>query len=307
MSLRSLLQSRADLRQAFGVRLKRPQARLERGLRAPPLTANHDMIAGAFDYLLGFHLQRLNPQTRSGPWLAEQGVEAIRLQSAGGADVPTLSGHPRALKASAYLADAKRQYRAYMQVGRITDNLLTATHRLAHLDAAARFGAERVDWHTINYLSADDAADLRAMLALAGDETFRTSRASVLKPRFAAAGLAGGAAADMVLGDCLLDVRTTKESRIDVRDFYHLLGCWLLLGLGGVERAEGAIEQLPVTAVGIYLARFGQLWRVPVEQVLPATAVPDFTRWFVDVLVAANAGARGQLDSLDGPLAAHLA
>jgi multidrug efflux pump subunit AcrA (membrane-fusion protein) len=47
------------------VRLLRPQAKLRRGLQAPPLTTNYEIVAGAFDYLLGFLLERLNPQTRT--------------------------------------------------------------------------------------------------------------------------------------------------------------------------------------------------------------------------------------------------
>jgi hypothetical protein len=308
MSLHSLIHGRSDLRQAFGARLLRPTIRFERGLQAPPRTANYLAVGGAFDYLLRFHLQRINPQARDTGWLAERGVESIRLWTAAGGEVPTLSGHPRALKAAAYLADAKRQVRAYLQVGRITDDLLTAAHRLACLDVAARSGPERVDWNSINYLSPDDAADLRALLALVDDRVFRTTRACVLKPRFGAADFVGGAEADLVLGDCLIDVNSTKDQRIDVREFYHLVACWLLLGLGGVARDDGgAVEQLPVTAVGIYFSRFGQLWKQPIDQILPAAARPGVTRWFVETVCAHVEGARERLGSLTGPLAAHLA
>lgn len=306
MGLRDLIYGRSDLRQAFGARLLRPQAKLERGLQAPPRSTNYRMVAGAFRYLLGFHLERLNPQTRVAPWLAERGVEAIRLGRGSGPGVRAPGGHPPALKAAAYLADARRQYRAFIQVGRITDNLLVAAHRLAYLDAAATAGVDSIDWGSINYLSPDDAADLRALLALVEEHAFRTPRASMLQPSFVAAPLIGGADADLLVGDCLIDVRCNHEQRIDVRDFHHLLACWLLLGLGGLSGRDGAAEQLPVAAVGIYLARFGLLWRVPVEQVLPARAVPETVCWFVDVLCNAGGATREQFRALGGPLAAFL-
>src|SRR6185503_17215062 len=104
MSLQTVIQ-KAEVRQGFGARLLRPQAKLRRGLQAPPLTTNYEMVAGAFDYLLGFLLERLNAQTRAARWSAERGVELIRLGQPKGAEVTTLSGHPRALKAAAYLAD----------------------------------------------------------------------------------------------------------------------------------------------------------------------------------------------------------
>ena len=306
MNLHELIHGRGDVRQAFGAKLLRPSIKFERGLQAAPLTTNYQAVGGAFDYLLRFYLQRLNPQAQDHPWMAERAVELIRLSGAKGGEVPTLSGHPRALKAAAYLADAKRQHRAYMQVGRITDNLLVAAHRLAHLDMAVRAGPERVDWTSINYLSPDDAADLRALLKLVDDRVFRTTRACVLKPRFGAADFVGGAEADLILGDCLVDINSTKEKRVDVRVFYHLVACWLLLGLGGVGRENGEVEQLPVTSVGIYFSRFGQLWKQPIEPILPAGAVPGVTRWFVETVCAGNQNARELLGSLRGPLAVHL-
>jgi hypothetical protein len=258
MSLHSLIYGKAEMRQGLGARLLRPQAKLERGLQAPPLTTNYEMVRGAFDYLLCFLLERWNPQLRAPSWAAERGVQLIRLHQEGAAraEVPTLSGHPRALKAAAYLADAKRQHRAYTQIGRVTDNLLVAAHRLAHLDVATRAGPDRVDWNSINYLSPDDATDLKALLQLVEEKTFRTPRACIFKPRLSAAGLVGGAEPDLIVGDCLIGVTMTKDQRIDVRDYFSLVACWILLGLGGIGRDNGDVEQLPVVSVGIYFARF---------------------------------------------------
>jgi len=42
------------------------------------------------------------------------------------------------------------------------------------------------------------------------------------------------------------------------------------------------------------------------EQIMPATALPDVTRWFVEAACAAHAGARETLRTLKGPLAASL-
>jgi CubicO group peptidase (beta-lactamase class C family) len=53
-------------------------------------------------------------------------------------------------------------------------------------------------------------------------------------------------------------------------------------------------------------ARFGQLWKVPVRDVLPPAAVPDMTRWFVETACATNKVEPDLLRALNGPLAAHL-
>jgi hypothetical protein len=308
MSLHSFVHGKAEVRQGFGARLLRPQAKLERGLQAPPLTTNYEMVKAAFDYLLGFLLERWNPQARAPQWTAERAVELIRQGEGGPArpEITTLSGHSRTLKAAAYLADAKRQHHAYMQVGRITDSLMLAAHRLAHLDVAVRAGADRVDWKSINYLSPDDGRDLKALLALVDEKTFRTPRACILKPVLGAAAVVGGAEVDCIVGDCLVGVTMTKDQRVDVREYYALVAAWLLLGLGGIRRADGSAEQLPVAAVGIYFSRFGQLWKVPIEGIMPAKAVPGVTRWFVETACAENEGAREALAGLNGPLAAFV-
>jgi len=308
MSLYSLIRERADVRHGFAARLVHPTVKFERGLQAPPLTTNYRIVEGAFDYLLRFLLQRINPHARAAPWLAERGAEIIALGqgAAKGQDVPTISRHPRRLRAAAYLADAKRRYRTYVENGQVTENLLLAAHRLAHLEVAFRAGADRVDWRSINYLSPEDAADLKALLKLVDEKAFCTSRACIAKPQLGAADLVGGAEPDLILGDCLVNVQTTKDGKVDVRDFYQLVACWLLLGLGGVAGEDGKIEQLPVTSIGIYLSRFGQLWRVPVEQVLPASVVGDTTRWFVEAASTSNKDSPALLKALSGPLAGHL-
>src|SRR6185436_8850108 len=110
------------------------QVKLDQGLQVPPRTGNFEIVAGAFDYLLRFHLQRLNPNARDSAWPAERGVELIGLGAGTpkGKDVPTISRHPKRLKAAGYLADAKRQQRTYLQSGQVTENLLAAVYRLAH-------------------------------------------------------------------------------------------------------------------------------------------------------------------------------
>ena len=309
MSLNSLIRDNTTVRHGFGLRLQRPQVRFERGVQAPPMTGNFKFVGRAFDYLLRFYLQRLNPQARDMPWAAERGVELIALgggSSAKDKDVPTVSRHSHSLKAAAFLSDAKRKHRAYLQSGQVTEDLLVAVHHLAHFDVATRDGPDRVDWHAIGYLSPDDAADLKALLQLVDENLFRTAGLCILKPRPVAAALVGSAQPDFILDRCLVEIRTGKDARLDVRDFFELVGYYLLLGLGGISSPDGKPEQLPITTIGIYFARFGQLWKVPVRDVLPPAAVPDMTRWFVEAACTSNKAGPDLLRTLNGPLAAHL-
>lgn len=308
MSLESLLRDKAEVRQGFSARLLRPAIRMERGLQQPPLTTNYRTVADAFHYLLRFYLQRLNPKARDSTWDAERGVELIDQgpESAKVKDVPTISRHPKRLKAAALLTDAKRHHRAYLASGQVTEKLLVCAHHLAHFNVALREGPDKVDWHAIGYLSPDDASDLKALLELADENTFRASRTCILSPRLRAQDLVGGADPGFILDDCLVRVMTAKEPRVDLRDYYGMVACYLLLGLGGVLHEDGKTEQCPVTSIGIYFSRFGYLWKARVAETMPAGALPDLTRWFVEAACQANPGARELLPTLKGPLAAHL-
>src|SRR5258706_14057549 len=107
MSLRSLIHDSSAVRQGFAARLLRPQVKFERGLQAPPLTGNFQAVGGAFDYLLRFHLQRINAQARDGAWPAERGGELIALagEPAKGKGGPTISRHPKGLNSTAFPSD----------------------------------------------------------------------------------------------------------------------------------------------------------------------------------------------------------
>jgi hypothetical protein len=295
------------VRLGFGARLLRPRIKFERGLQAPPLTANHQMVDGAFGYLLRFYLQRINPQARVPAWPAEAGTELIGVAQEGAErkDIPTISPYPRRLRAAAYVADAKRRYQAYVQNGPVTEELLVAAYRLAHLDVALRSGPDRVDWRSINYLRSDDAADLRALLDLVDERTFRAARLCILSPSLAASELVGGADPDFILDYCVVDVNTAYKPRLDIRDIYRLVGYYLLLGLDGIARENGKTEQCPVNSIGIYFARFGHLWKAPIREIVPADAVPELTRWFVKTACASHQGASELLSEFGGPLAVH--
>jgi hypothetical protein len=308
MSLHSFIAERAEVRQGFAARLGLPPLRFKRGLRAPPASTNHQLVDIAFGYLLRFRLQKINPQARVSAWNAEAGAALIGMGKGTpkGKEVTTIGRHPRQLRAAAFVADAKRRCQGYVLDGRITQELLEAAHRMAHLDQATRSGPERIDWRAINYLRAGDAVDLKALLELVDDEAFKVTRTCILDPNLPAAELVGGGAPDFILDHCVVNVITAHEPRLDSRNFYRLVGCYLLLGLAGISDESGKPEQLPLTSVGIYFARYGHLWTVPFRAIAPPDALPDLTRWFVETACTANPDGRALLPEWRGPLAGHL-
>jgi hypothetical protein len=85
-----------------------------------------------------------------------------------------------------------------------------------------------------------------------------------LNPLFGNASHAvGGADADLIVGDLLLDVKTSKQGRIQAEDLDQLLGYFLL-----ARHERRADRQFPlVQRLGLYYARFAH------------TVIVDGTDW----------------------------
>src|SRR5437773_972190 len=84
MSLTSFLNN-PDVRKKFREEFPRQPVRRKLTPLAPPLTNNNSLVGTAFDYLLRFYLERLNPNAQCSAWVAENvpailedGVESAR-------------------------------------------------------------------------------------------------------------------------------------------------------------------------------------------------------------------------------------
>ncbi|HEU5378838.1 MAG TPA: hypothetical protein VFV38_25725, partial [Ktedonobacteraceae bacterium] len=81
------------------------------------------------------------------------------------------------------------------------------------------------------------------------------SRPHLLNPTFAGSTDVGGADADMIVDGCLIDIKTTKQSKVDPRWLRQLAG-YLLLDYR---------DEYHLHSVGLYLARHGVFLSWPVE------------------------------------------
>jgi hypothetical protein len=72
MSLTSFLTNKInqDVRDKFKQEFPKPKLSVRYEILAPPLTKNYGTIGTAFDYLLRFYLEYLNPGSINKPWIA---------------------------------------------------------------------------------------------------------------------------------------------------------------------------------------------------------------------------------------------
>jgi hypothetical protein len=263
-----------------------------RKLLAPPMTKNYSLMGTAFDYLLRFYLKRLNPQAiDQDKWLAEEvslGFEGILMTD--GSDrievVPELattqSGRDLALQRERILTEAKENYRLYMKAGKVTDQLLSSVIGLAKLDIINRTG--QTDLVDLANDDERDREDLRQLVKVIPAGDFKTKELCILNPTFGEASrLAGGADADVIIDDILIEIKTVMKCQLQPKYLHQLVGYYCLYRIGGVS---GMPAGRSLRRLGVYFSRFGYLYTVPMKECWKARDFSDFLKWFEESIRA---------------------
>lgn len=257
-------------------------------LRVAPTDGIDVRLTGtAFDYLLRFELQRRAPHATAGRWIAEYapnylcfevatpgkwtGPELINAQDAD--PVPDMFDMWERVTR---VCDAARGSLAgYLKVKEPDrdEQLALAAHavRLAKLDRV--FRDHQLDV-TFEDAPPELVDELVALLAIAPYRHLVTSETMQLNPDFGAASLlVGGGDADLIVGDMLLDIKTTKFTYVRDEHLDQLFGYFLLARRAGVG---------PINRVGLYSARHGETRYLKTSD---WTARPEFAeteKWFFE-------------------------
>jgi len=104
---------------------------------------------------------------------------------------------------------ARVDYADFLSSGRITDELVESALLLAQVDTI--FRAKVVD-KNLGDVHKEDIEDLSKLISLIDLQFFKASRLCLLNPTFGDASLlVGGADADLVIDDAIIDIKTTKN------------------------------------------------------------------------------------------------
>jgi hypothetical protein len=255
--------------------------RVDAPLRAPPGPGNPTLLAAAFGYLLRFDLARRHPHARAAPWVAEQAP--ARLESL----APDLAG-----TAAAVLSEARDSHAHFLRSAdphpEFRASMAAHALRLGRLDAAVRAG-----YVDARMAEADpgDVADLLAMLDAVPWDALGGAASLDLQPRFGETEDAPGA--DLLADGRLVLVRAPKTARLDPQDARRLV---VLLILARAARGPDAVRE-----VGIYFARHGHLWAVPVSSLVAQEAFPQAEAWVTKHAQRAARMAREAAEALAAP------
>jgi hypothetical protein len=193
-------------------------------------------------------------------------------------DSPILLRHRTVSKqAQTIVQKAREQHRQYLQDGQISDDLLHSCVLLSHIDMIKRPGIIPPQFGIIDER---DILDLRNLINLVTPLTLKVEHHCLLNPTFGAASfLVGGADADIVIDNTIIDIKTTKEPKLQSDHFYQTIGYYILYRLGGIN---GAPEGQRIDQLGIYSSRYGSLLKVRLDDIADEAKFQAFSEWFVE-------------------------
>lgn len=281
MSLTSFLKDNQDVRAKFNEQFSKPKFGIKRELLAPPLTTNYQLIGTAFDYLLRFYIQRLNPQAITKEWIAVNGFSLVDGRAMSGKATDRGLGE----KAAELMLKAKENYALFLATGQINDDLLRSTIALAHYENVYRAWDRvldiEVDWiQSGSIVDTQDIEDLRKLISIVDPPMFKAKSICLLNPTFGeATRLVRGADMDVVIDDAMIELKTTKDFSFKMPWFQQLMGYYCLYKIGTID---GMPPGHTINRLGVYFSRHGYLHTINVADVIDESKFPAFLDWFVE-------------------------
>ena len=259
MSLTELIQTE-EVKTEFVGRFPKPRFKLAKGILAEPQTRNYSLVGVAFDYLLRFYVERLNPISITSCWLAEDGAWLLSVTNS--VEEITDNRLKNIMIAHEIITKAKEAYEKYLKKGKHDEALLISAIQLAQLDLVYRAGILPEDFGCVN---PKDVQDLRSLIEVVEPSDFQTQHYCILNPTFGEASrLVGGADADILIDQRLIEIKTTKKLVLNQQYFHQLIGYYILSRIGGID---GLGTESPITELGIYYSRYSYMWLVSLNEI----------------------------------------
>lgn len=252
-----------------------------------PLTSNYMLVGSAFDYLLRFYIEAHNQKVITRPWIAYDSLTNLE--------------ETEREQAESIIEAAKKTLSAYLKNKEMTDDLIKSAIFLAKLESVYRAG---INWENINFeIDPRDILDLKNLLNGVPENIFTNKRISILNPRFGLASvLVGGADADILIDNTLIDIKTTNNPKFSFLYFRQLMGYVILQQLGllylnNIHRVDalGLYEDedlsdldqeflnVKIERIGIYYSRFNYLYTFNLDDITPYGKIDwSILSWFED-------------------------
>ena len=248
------------------------QSQIKKGekptLLAPCYSRNYLIIGSAYDYYLRFSIQKNYKNIISRRLIAEMALETLK---------NIVANHPFYIKYERALGEIEDCYNESKGIisnfingdAQDSDKILATCIFFAKLDLLYRGGANPYETLLFATLAEkDDIKDLKGIINVASVKYFKPQRIAVLNPTFGKASIMiGGADADIIIDNKLIDIKVTKGFKLLRPNLNQLLIYYLLYLIGGID----SVEDLEIDELGVFFPRFNFLWTSKINQL----AKPD--------------------------------
>jgi hypothetical protein len=263
MSLTSLITHDKELRDKIRHSFSRPKLDKTKPLLAEPHTKRYTLMGVAFDYILRFYLENINSNCiKPDKWIAEHAIDLLKH------DKKTYK------KGIEIINQVKELKDDFFKTNEISKELIRQTIRMSYIDPVFRsgMGAE--------YIGTDaeeaDIEDITKLISLLDKDLFSSKDICLLNPTFGdASRLVGGADADFIIDDKLIDIKTTKSLDLKLDDFCQVIGYY---SLNKLDKSS----ELEINKLGIYYSRFGYLLLFNINDLISEKSLAEFIEWFKD-------------------------
>jgi len=272
MSLTSLL-NKPDIKKTFKEYFPKPEINQTNKLLAPPITKNYALVGTSFDYLLRFKIENINKTVIKTPWIASESISILKKYGKLIADEKKIKNTISIIEIM--LRDAENDYRKYLKTGKINDKLIESSIKLGQIDIICRAGKIP---DNLNIVEKADIKDIKNLIKIVDPQLFKSKDICILNPEFGKASeLVGGADADIIIDDTLIDIKTTKNLKLNRNYYNQLIGYYILNKIGKID---GLNKKININNVGIYFSRHGFLFQIPVSQFNKGNKFKEFIKWF---------------------------
>lgn len=253
-------------------------------LIAPPIGhSSYALVGTAFDYCMRFCTAASNPGlVADQTWIAEIALEVIEEER---------DYLPKGLsleQATKGVARARQLYGEFLASSTFTRPLARAALFLAALDRAYRTGPETV---SVGYLRGPlhaETNDCMNLVRAINREMIAAKQRVSLNPNFGeASSLVGGADADFVIDDTLVDIKTTKYFQITPAMVHQLVGYRILLA--ACEPHGSTAQGAPaITHGAIYFSRHATLERFRYLDLIDRQDFLRLAEWLINYVSNSN-------------------
>ena len=290
MSLTTIFSNDKEVKQKLSELFPKPIWKMTNEMVSIPLTKNYALIGTAFDYLFRFKMEHLNKKhiQSNQKWVATLAHKKMTKWIDESNDTHFYAGvHQQKSFERLYLIElidskmklSKNLYDSFIDSGILTDELVNSALFLSKMDNYFRSGI--LD-PTLEEVNQDDVDDLKNLLNHLDDSLFKSEYRCYLNPTFGEGSkLVGGADADIIVDDLLIDLKTTKTPTFERDYFNQLIGYYTISQIGGIGPN---VDLKPIKKIGIYFSRYATLWACSLEEIAEQSKFEEFKNWLINHL-----------------------